>query len=146
MLNIPMNIVMCSRCGKTHPNNQPCECLNEQNKDRITEDTERSTGFIQVTNGSMSGFSVPIKDGETLYLGKDPKVSNLVFTSDYKNVSRMHCAVTFDAKANRYFVTDSSSNGTYLISKKRLIKGKRTPVNINTVLILANDECTVILG
>lgn len=117
-----------------------------ENENQITEDAERSTGFIQVTNGSMNGFSVPIKDGETLYLGKDPKVSNLVFTSDYKNVSRMHCAVTFDAKANRYFVTDSSSNGTYLISKKRLIKGKRTPVNINTVLILANDECTVLLG
>ena len=27
-----------------------------------------------------------------------------------------------------------------------LIKGKRTPVNMNTVLILANDECTVLLG
>ena len=144
--HIPMNIVKCSRCGKSHPSDQPCECLNEQNKDRITEEAERSTGFIQVTNGSMNGFSVPIKDGETLYLGKDPKVSNLVFTSDYKNVSRMHCAVTLDAKANRYFVTDSSSNGTYLISKKRLIKGKRTPVDINTVLILANDECTVLLG
>lgn len=117
-----------------------------ENENQITEDAERSMGFIQVTNGSMNGFSVPIKDGEILYLGKDPKVSNLVFTSDYKNVSRMHCAVTFDAKANRYFVTDSSSNGTYLISKKRLIKGKRTPVNINTVLILANDECTVLLG
>lgn len=144
--HIPMNIVMCSRCGKTHPSNQPCECWNEQNKDQITEDTECSTGFIQVTNGSMNGFSVPIKDGETLYLGKDPKFANLVFTSDYKNVSRMHCAITFDAKANRYFVTDSSSNGTYLISKKRFIKGKRTPVNMNTVLILANDECTVLLG
>ena len=112
----------------------------------MTEEAERSTGFIQVTNGSMNGFSVPIKDGETLYLGKDPKFANLVFTGDYKNVSRMHCAVTFDAKANRYYVTDSSSNGTYLISKKRLIKGKRTPVNINTVLILANDDCTVLLG
>ena len=144
--HIPMNIVMCSRCGKTHPSNQPCECWNENNKDQVTEEAERSTGFIQVTNGSMNGFSVPIKDGETLYLGKDPKFANLVFTGDYKNVSRMHCAVTFDAKANRYYVTDSSSNGTYLISKKRLIKGKRTPVNINTVLILANDDCTVLLG
>jgi len=144
--HVPMNMVKCSRCGMSHPSDKPCECWNEQNKDQITEDAERSTGFIQVTNGSMNGFSVPIKDGETLYLGKDPKFANLVFTSDYKNVSRMHCAVTFDAKANRYFVTDSSSNGTYLISKKRLIKGKRTPVNINTVLILANDECTVLLG
>lgn len=117
-----------------------------KNENQITEDAERSTGFIQVTNGSMNGFSVPIKDGETLYLGKDAKFANLVFSSDYKKVSRMHCSVTFDAKANRYFVIDSSSNGTYLISKKRLIKGKRTSVGVNTILILANDECTVLLG
>ena len=144
--NIPMNVVMCERCGKAHPSNKPCDCQFGQNKDQITEDADRRTGFIQVTNGTMNGFSVPIKDGETLYLGKDPKFSNLVFTADYRNVSRLHCAVTFDAEAKRYYVTDSSSNGTYLIGRKRLIKGKRTPVNTNTVLILANDECTVLLG
>ncbi len=113
--------------------------------EQITEDAERVTGTIEVTNGSMSGFSVPIKDGETLYLGKDAKFANLVFTSDYKNVSRVHCAVTFDAKTNRYYVTDSSLNGTYLVGRKRLIKGKRTSVNTNTILILANDDCTVLL-
>ncbi len=142
----PLNMVKCSRCGMTHSSDKPCECWNKNNNEQVTEEAERRTGFIQVTNGSMNGFSIPIKDRETLYIGKDPKIANLVFTGDYKNVSRMHCAITFDAKTNRYFVTDSSTNGTYLINKKRLIKGKRTPVSANTILILANDECTILLG
>lgn len=143
---LPAETVKCSRCGKTHLRNKPCECLNSENKESITEESESGTGFIQITNGSMNGFSVPIKDGETLYLGKDSKFANLVFTNDYQKVSRMHCTVTFDAKTKKYYVTDCSSNGTYLIGKKRLVKGKRTPVNKNTVLILATDECTVLLG
>lgn len=109
----------------------------------ITEEAANTSGVIQVTSGSMNGFSVPIKDGETLYLGKDAKFANLVFTGDYKNVSRLHCAVTFDAKANRYFVTDCSTNGTYFINQKRLEKGKRTPVAPTTTLLLANDNCMI---
>ncbi len=130
----------------------PVKNSNEQENEKeskeypITDDIARVSGVIQITNGSMNGFSVPIKDGEVLYLGKDPNVANIVFTSDYKNVSRVHCSVTFDAKTGKYYVTDCSSNGTYFISRKRLIKGKRTPVNINTVLLLANDECTILLN
>ncbi len=101
--------------------------------------------IIQVSGGSMNGFEVPIMDGETLYLGKDPKIANIVFTSDYKNVSRMHCTITFDLKTNKYYVTDCSSNGTYLAGGDRLTKGKRTAVGINTTLILANNDCVVIL-
>lgn len=120
---------------------------NEKPKDYpVTDDIARVSGVIQVTNGSMNGFTIPVKDGEVLYLGKDAKIANLVFTNDYKNVSRIHCSVTFDAKTGKYYVTDCSSNGTYFISRKRLIKGKRTPVNINTVLLLANDECTILLN
>lgn len=115
----------------------------EVKENRKAVEEVRFDGEISITSGSMNGFTVPIKDGETLYLGKDATVSNIVFTKDYPNVSRMHCSVTFDAKTNKYYVIDSSSNGTYLANRQRLIKGKRTPVGKNTVLLLANDECTV---
>lgn len=117
---------------------------NEKNE-QTTEEKARTSGVIQITNGSMDGFTVPIQDGETLILGKDPRIANIVFSSDYKHVSRLHCSVTFDAKTNMYYVVDFSSNGTYFTNKKRLEKEKRTPVNLNTVLVLANDECTILL-
>lgn len=144
--DIPMNIVMCPNCATAHPTNQPCKCRDDSNKEQITEEAQCKLGVIQITSGSMRGFTVPIRDKETLYLGKDAKICNIVFTNDYRNVSRMHCSITFDADNNKYYVVDNSSNGTYLIGKKRLVKGKRTVINSNTVLLLSNDQCTVLLG
>lgn len=111
-----------------------------------TEDVDKPNGFIQVTNGPMNGFTVPINDGEMLYLGKDTKIANLVFTNDYPKVSRVHCTVTYDAKAKRYYVVDASTNGTYFTSKKQLTKGRRTAVEPNTILLLANKDCAILLG
>lgn len=112
----------------------------------VTEDKERTGGTIQITSGSMNGFAVPIRDGETLHIGKDRQFANIVLTNDYHKVSRMHCSVTYDAGNNRYYVTDCSSNGTYYANKTRLEKGKRTLVNANSVLLLANEECTIWLS
>lgn len=142
--NIRFNIVMCPVCHKAHPSDKPCDC--QISKERITEDAERTAGVIQITGGSLDGLAVPVKDGETLYLGKDPKAANIVFTNDYLRVSRLHCAVTYSAKANKYYVVDSSANGTYFTNKTRLEKGKRTPVEANTVLLLADEACTIWLG
>ena len=125
---------------------EPSAAVSAERVYQRTEDVARTSGIIQVTNGSMNGFTVPIHDGETLYLGTDKKVASIAFTGDYKNVSRLHCSVTFDAKANRYYVVDCSSNGTYLMGNRRLTKGKRTPVDVNTILLLANENCTVLLG
>ena len=126
---------------------EPDEISEERiTEDRITDDKGKQCGLIQITNGSMNGFMVPIKNKETLFLGKDPKFAQIVFSSDYKNVSRLHCTVMYDAKTNRYFVTDTSTNGTFLMGKQRLEKGKRTPVSANTMLIPANESCTVLLG
>ncbi len=134
--------IVCPKC-KTPVDKNATSNMNTGTK--ITEKTDGNTGVIQVTTGSMQGVSVVVKDGETVYLGKDSKYSSIAFNSEYKNVSRIHCSVTFDAKANKYYVTDSSLNGTYFVTKQRLEKGKRTPVNINTVLLLANEKCTIIL-
>jgi len=141
--NASLNMVRCLKCGKSHPDNKPCDCYSrEKQKD---EAKEHSEGYIEVTNGSMNGLVVPVHNEEILYLGRDPKLSNLVFTSDYKRISRVHCTVTYNAKLKKYYVTDCSSNGTYLNNKERLVKGKRTSVNANTVLILGGKECTVLL-
>lgn len=161
--NMPKSIwIKCSKCGLLHEvhsykeaENVVCpKCKTPLGKvdaqqpttnTKITEKTDGSTGIIQVSSGTMQGVSITIKDGETIYLGKDKKYASIVFGAEYKNVSRIHCSVTFDAKANKYYVTDSSLNGTYFATKQRLEKGKRTPVNVNTVLLLANENCTIVL-
>ena len=111
-----------------------------------TEEKPIDKGVIEVIAGSMRGFAVPINDGETLCLGKDPKRCQIVMAKDYEKVSRVHCTVTYNASTKSYYVVDCSSNGTYLAGKTRLEKGKRTLVTPKTVITLADKNCTIQLG
>ena len=96
---------------------------------------------LVILTGSMTGHTVMIHDGETISIGKDPNYANLLLTSDYTNVSRNHCAISYDE--NKYYVTDCSSNGTFYKNGSRLIKNVRTPVKIGTILNLANENCRI---
>lgn len=145
-------IVAVSFKGKNKKSEEDIIPIKESVPANPSEDTQTeddsilNMGVIQITSGPMNGFSVSIRDGETLYLGRDSKFANIVFTEEYTKISRLHCTVTYNAEGNKYYVTDCSRNGTFLISRKRLEKGKRTPLNSNTILILANDSCTILLG
>lgn len=121
---------------------------------------EKSDATIEILTGSMVGMKIPLSDGEILTLGKNPSVCQVVFTPDYTGVSRLHCTVSFsrvhkmrsfmgnknqkfDIISNKFFVTDCSSNGTYLSSKRRLEKGKRTPVNSGEIIYLCDEKCAI---
>ena len=91
----------------------------------------------------MAGMKIPLSHGEILTLGKNPTVCQVVFTSDYTGVSRMHCTVSYSSSSKKFFVTDSSSNGTYLASKRRLAKGKRTSINSGEMIYLCDERCTI---
>lgn len=145
-------IVITSRKGKTVQDNEEAAYVTPQYVLQATPETETEvhekeiTGCIKVMTGSMRGYDIPIRDKETLYLGKDAKFANLVFTSDYRHVSRVHCSITYDALTNKYFVTDDSSNGTYAINHQRFVKGRRTMVVANSTIILGNEDCIILLG
>ncbi len=118
---------------------------NKEEAENKEEETETTVfGGIEILNGTMKGFAVPMEDKDLYYLGKDSKYSNIVFSADYKNVSRMHCSVEYDAQNRVYYLTDLSSNGTY-ISNRRLDKGKRTRVGAGVVVSLANSQCQIAL-
>jgi len=104
-----------------------------------------NSAAISILSGSMKGTTIPIKADQTLNLGKDPKISNVVFSNDYERVSRLHCTITYSVSNNKYFVVDCSHNGTYTGEKTRLEKGKRTPMNHNTILLLADASCSILL-
>ena len=68
----------------------------------------------------------------------------VLLPSDYRYVSRAHCSVCFSG--GKYIVTDSSSNGTYFMDKRRLPKGKAVAVEPGTSLMLAGADCSIQLG
>lgn len=106
--------------------------------------TDVKTGIIHILSGSMKGMKIPIKDKETLYIGTDAQYSNIVLSEGYSYVSRTHCAITFDSKLETFYVVDMSSNGIF-VEKAKIEKGRRTIVKGGQELLLANDQCKIIL-
>lgn len=76
------------------------------------------TGGIRPISGEYAGVKFKLTDGETLVLGRDPALCNIVFRD--QNISRRHCAVRYSAAQDRYYVMDLSKNGTFLENGVRL--------------------------
>ena len=82
-----------------------------------------------------------VNPGEEIVIGKDAKVSNVVIDPVYKEISRKHVSVLYDASNDIYRVTDYSSNGTWADGQK-LTRNEITNLRRGTVLKLANDKNT----
>lgn len=118
-----------------------------------TVDTQETSILIErkmktavcVLTGNMEGRQFEIEDGKTYTVGKDAGLANILLDASYNTVSRVHCTITYNAKFDKYFVIDCSSNGTYFENGTRLAKNARTPVVRGTVLKLADDMCKISL-
>lgn len=98
---------------------------------------------IQFLSGSRKDEKIALRDGELAGVGKDSAQAKIVIDSSFVNVSRLHCTITYSAQFNKYFVIDASSNGTFINNGVRLQKGKRTPVERQTIISLADNQCKI---
>lgn len=109
-----------------------------QVKDEAGKD-EVAPPRITCVHGALSGYTFDITRGEELVIGKDAAYANIVIDPAYKEVSRKHCGIRFDANNNSYRVTDYSSNGTF-VGGTRLTKGAETTLSRGTEISLANGK------
>ena len=88
------------------------------------------SGTIRGVSGYYTGYEFQLRDGESINIGRDSKIAQIVFadSEDGKNISRLHCTISFSAMRNGYTVTDKSSNGTYRSDGSQL--PPNTPVEI----------------
>lgn len=99
---------------------------------------------IQILDGCEKGRIIRLQESVEVNVGKDSKLSQIVIDKQFSAVSRVHCNIVYIEKFEKYFVTDSSSNGTYIEKDGiRLQKGKRIPVDRQTVLFLADRACRI---
>ncbi len=96
---------------------------------------------IMGMSGMYSGAIFRLDAGETITFGRDPKTSQIVLDERFENVSRTHCTVYADASTQTYFVTDCSSNGTFIDGKK-MRKGARVEVPRGTMIALGDQRNT----
>lgn len=101
-------------------------------------------GGIQGVSGAYKGAAFTIEDGETLIFGRDPAICHVLF--DSSNISRAHCTIRYDAAENRYYVKDTSRNGTYYEDGIRMQPQREMPVTAGVRIYLDNPEEMFKLG
>lgn len=103
------------------------------------------SGSLEGLKGSCAGYRFDLPHGEQIIIGKDAREASIVIDPSFKQVSRKHVGVAFDANINQYRVVDFSSNGTWANDKK-LTQNQSVLLKSGTVLKLADDKNTFRLG
>lgn len=103
-------------------------------------------GKIVGVNGMYAGVEFPTRSDEEMVIGTDPAACSIVITENNKFVSRRHCSVKYNAADNKYYVTDYSTNGTFVVDDHKLEKNVESPVNCGAVLSLGSYENGFRLG
>jgi len=104
------------------------------------------TSVIVGASGMYTGRQFLIKSGHELILGRDGNFAHIIIDSTAKKVSRKHCAVKFDGNAQVFYVTNFSTNGTFVLGGARLKKDVHTPLPVGTVISLGDDNNQFRLG
>lgn len=96
-------------------------------------------GKISISSGPLAGKTFDVI-GEMI-IGRAVE-SAIVFPTGETNVSRRHCVISYDEKSDMFYVTDMSSNGTFMSNGVRLQNGVRTAVPAGTSIYLGtrNDS------
>ena len=99
-----------------------------------------NSGVVVGIAGKYAGASFDMLDGAELVFGRDPQSANIIFDQTASDISRRHCSVKFDGKANQYMVTDYSSTGTFLEGSIQIEKGQPKTLAKGTVIYLGGSK------
>lgn len=92
---------------------------------------------IYCKQGEYAGTTFPLKAGETISIGKNPELSNIILSD--AGVSRLHCTITYSETSGNYVITDYSSNGVYLENGSRLTKEVATQIPCNSSIFFGKS-------
>lgn len=93
---------------------------------------------ILFNKGEYKDASIELADGQTITLGRDGKVANLVFSDS--SISKKHCTISWNQMEGCFIVHDYSSNGTYYLNGTRLERDVDVKCPVNSVIKLADGE------
>ena len=81
------------------------------------------------------GGQIRLMGGDRIVIGRDPQLSQFVVKDT--TVSRKHCSIRVSSDGSRVYVTDHSSNGTYINDSQKLIKDVETAISKGDALKLS---------
>ncbi len=97
-----------------------------------------SLGVFTGLGGSLAGLSYAMTSGEVYAIGRDSENCGIVISAENASVSRIHCTIQFAGTENGYYVTDMSSNGTF-VNGVRMQKGQQQFVPHGTTISLGDQ-------
>jgi len=89
--------------------------------------------------GQFFGQNLELVDNQ-LVIGRDPRLSQLIYPQDREEISRKHVTISFDERNHKFILEDSSSNGTYLSSNQKLEPGEKYYLNSGERFYLADPN------
>ncbi len=105
---------------------------------------QSAEGILRGLSGEYAGMQLPIRRGETVVIGRDGRVCNLVLTNP--KISRRHCSISYFPETNRYALTDFSSTGTFYGGGKRVQTNSTVEVMAGTEISLGDQQNTFQAG
>lgn len=77
---------------------------------------------VEILSGEFAGSVIPVKGGDDIRIGRDPKRANVVTSPANTQISGLHCSIRYDAQRAMYVVIDHSTNGTCLNNEKLAVE------------------------
>lgn len=96
-------------------------------------------GTLTCVTGMYLDIPFPVVDGETMVIGTNPALCNIVITDDARIVSGKHCSVSFKSSDGSYSIIDHSTNGTY-INGSHIAKNVPVPVFKGDIITLGDNR------
>ncbi len=109
--------------GSVDMSDRYSETIAQPGPGAYASNSEKRSGSLHFVSGEYHGERIPIADGESITMGRNPALCQLVFQN--LNISRKHCTVTYVAGAG-YDITDFSTSGTVVNGSLRLQNGMKT--------------------
>ena len=84
----------------------------------LNQTPDTGAGIFTGTGGSLAGQAYFLADGEVYNIGRDSSQCGIAISDNNITVSRVHCSVRYSAADDGFYLTDMSSNGTFVNGEK----------------------------
>lgn len=100
--------------------------------------------YIVIVTGDNAGTTVDIPVDRGLVVGRTRNYAQVIFEQD-EFISKKHCEVYYDSIEDALYVTDYSTNGTW-VNGYRLNRNQVYAVEKGSMVVLANQKCSFKVG
>lgn len=100
--------------------------------------------YIVIVSGDNAGTTVDIPVDRGIIVGRTRNYAQIIFEQD-EFISKKHCEVYYDSIEDTIYVTDYSTNGTW-VNGYKLNRNQVYAVEKGSMVVLANQKCSFKVG